>query len=125
MQIKSIPSTPRLLSIGIDSPLRQTDHRTIAREIERASKTGGRVRLVVVMRHYPTLNSAEDLLDDLSFVKLHADRIDRAAIVCDRAWKRTLLALFSLFSGVEMNFFDLSQTEAAAAWCNSSGPLSG
>ena len=125
MQIKSIPSAPRMLTMGIDSPLRHEDHRKIAREIERASKTGGTVRLVVVLRHYPSLNSAEDLLDDLSFVKLHADRIDRAAIVCDRAWKRTLVALFSLFSGVDMAFFDPSQTEAAAAWCNASGSLSG
>jgi hypothetical protein len=104
-----------MLSIRIDTPLNDEDHRVIGRNIEQAAAVGP-VRLIVAMSRYPSLNSAEDLLDDLKFLKLYADRIARAAVIGDRASAQTYLGLFSLFSGVEMAWFDATETEAAADW---------
>lgn len=39
----------------------------------------GTVRIVIVMRHYPTFNSAEDFLDDLRFLRLYEHAIEAVA----------------------------------------------
>jgi hypothetical protein len=118
MQIRQLGSKPPVLSIRIDSPLEEEERREIGEAIERAAAAGP-VRVLVAVPSYPSLNSAEDLLDDLRFLKLYADRIARAAVVSDRAWQRTFAGLFSLFSGVKMEWFDASETKAAAAWLES------
>ena len=77
----------------------------ICSDLSKAAADFGNVKLVIVMKHYRSFNSAEDLYEDLRFVKLYADVIDKAAIVCDKKWKRTWMALFGLFSGVNIRFF--------------------
>jgi hypothetical protein len=84
--------------------------------MERAIETLGRVRLVLVMRHYPSFNSAEDFYFDLRFLRLYDYAIDKVAVVCDRFWKNTWVGIFSLFSGIRMDFFEITQVRQLAQW---------
>ena len=106
----------KVLSLQISSEINDNKFRGICSDIEQAAATLGKVRLLLEFRHYPSLNSAEDLYDDLRFVKLYANCIDKVAILCDKSWKRTWVGLFSAFSGVEIDFFDISEKDELSNW---------
>jgi hypothetical protein len=120
MQTPFIQSEGSLISIHIDSPLTENDQHAVCRCIEEKAEAAGKVRLLLVMKQYPSLNSAEDLFDDLRFVRLTAEHIAKVAVVCDRLWKRTFLGLFSLFCGVNMQFFEIADMQAALTWIKTS-----
>ena len=119
MPFKFFRAVGNILSMQIDSEINEDTFHGICKEIEQAAATFGKVRLLLELKHYPTLNSAEDLYDDLRFVKLYANCIDKVAIVCDKAWKRTWVGLFSVFSGVVMDFFDISEKDELSSWIQS------
>ena len=76
----------------------------------------GPLRLLIVVEHYPSFNSAEDLYEDLRFAKLHAQHIHKMAVVGDRAWKQHWVALFGLFSGIQSDYFAKERVEEAWQW---------
>ena len=116
MPFKYFNVVGNVLFMEIDSEINKDKLNGICNEIEQAAATLGKVRLLLELKHYPSLNSAEDLYDDLRFVKLYANCIDKVAIVCDKTWKRTWVGLFSAFSGVEIGFFDKSEKEELSNW---------
>ena len=75
-----------------------------------------RIRLFIVVKHYRSFSSEEALYEDLRTVKLHADQIDKMAVVGDRPWKHTWVALFGLFSSIETEYFPKEQSNQAWEW---------
>ena len=69
-----------------------------------------------MMDAYPSFNSAESLYEDLRFAKIHANAIDRIAVVGEGTWQETWVALFGLFGGLNMAFFKRSEGEQAKNW---------
>lgn len=84
--------------------------------ITKRSARWGPLRLLVVLDSYPNFNSAEALYEDLRFVKLTAPDLVRVAVVAKEPWKDTWVALFGLFGGLEMAYFQTSAIEAAWQW---------
>jgi hypothetical protein len=108
-----------LLTLEVRSEISKKRFKAICEEMDRAIKALGRVRLILVMRHYPSLNSAEDFFDDLRFLRLYDQAIDKVAVVCDRFWKDTWVGIFSLFSGIRMDFFEIGQVRQLVQWTQS------
>ncbi|MGA6924524.1 MAG: STAS/SEC14 domain-containing protein [Desulfosarcina sp.] len=119
MQLSEFTLTGNLLTLDVRSEIRKPRFDAICRDMDRAVAALGKIRLVVVMRHYPSLNSAEDFYDDLRFLKLYDKAIDKVAVVCDRYWKDTWVGLFSLFSGIRMAFFEMGQVDQVTRWIQS------
>jgi hypothetical protein len=69
-----------------------------------------------VAEHYPSLSSEEALYEDLKFANLYSKNIERMAVVGDRSWKSTWVALFGLFSGFLTNYYDKSEINEALNW---------
>lgn len=88
----------------------------IGRILKDAIDEKGPIRLFLVMEHYANMNSAEALYEDLKFAKLHSDGIERMAVIGDRAWKETWVALFGLFGGIDARYFDATELKAAWEW---------
>jgi hypothetical protein len=116
MRSKYFKVKGNILSVEISSEISDDKFHAICNEIEQLTAAIGKVRLVLIMKHYLSFNSAEDLYYDLRFVKLYANCIDKVAVVCDKTWKQTWLGLFSLFSGVKMEFFNISEINDASNW---------
>ena len=116
MEAPLIKTSGNVLSIRIESELTDLGMKAISSEIEQLAARSGRIRLVLFMKHYASLFSSEALLDDLRFVRLYSDQIDKVAVVSDKSWKRTWIGLFSLFSGVRMEFFDIAEYGLASSW---------
>ena len=85
--------------------------------------SGGKIRLFLIIETHIPSSSPEALLENLQFIKLHADFIDRIAIVGRKGWERTCIGLFSLFGGVEIHYFDRSETALAFKWLQAKKPL--
>ena len=88
----------------------------IVRKIRAIAARHGKARLFLLMEHYTSFNSAEDLYVDLRFARQCSDLIDRMAIVGDRAWKETWVALFGLFGGLDTAYFDMTEAREAIRW---------
>jgi hypothetical protein len=116
MQLSEFTITGNLLTLEIRSEIREARFKAICRDMDLAVAARGRVRLVIVVRHYPSFNSAEDLYDDLRFLRLYEHAIDKVAIVSDRFWKDTWVGIFSLFSGIRMDFFEMTQVKEVTRW---------
>jgi len=119
MQLSEFTGAGNVLTLDVHSEIRATRFKAICRDMDQAVAAVGRFRLVLVMRHYPSLNSAEDLYDDLRFLRLYDHAIDKVAVVCDRFWKDTWVGIFSLFSGIRMDFFEITQVNEVTRWIQS------
>jgi len=54
--------------------------------------------------------------DDFQFGVKHYSDLERIAIVGDRKWEEWMAKLCKPFSKASVNYFDVSQTDAAWAW---------
>lgn len=107
-----------VLGIKISAEISEDEHQQIDALIRNAIAKWGRLRVLIVVKHYPSFNSAEALYEDLRMVKKNAQHIHRMAIVGDRMWKSTWVGLFGLFSGIETHYFQLDQVQEAWQWIN-------
>ena len=117
MQLPKIEKTGRnILTIHIDAAITNTRYRFISQEIEKMTAAVGKIKLILVVKHYASVLSAEDLFEDLRFLKHYSDSISKVAVVSDKLWKRTLVGLFSLFSRVNIQFFEDDQAHLTSNW---------
>lgn len=109
---KNVPGN--IVALKISQEITQKDFDNICRIMESATKNHGKIRLLLVVEHYASLFSAESLYEDLKFAHLYSNSIERMAVVGNRTWKSTWVALFGLFSGFLTNYYD--KTEINEAW---------
>lgn len=105
-----------VLALKISGEITDREHDRLDSLIRESIDKWGALRILVVVKHYASLSSAEALFEDLRMVKRHADHIDRMAVVGDRIWKRTWVGLFGLFSRIETDYYELEQMDAAWQW---------
>lgn len=113
-QLDDIAENIIALKITGEITRRQTDR--ISGIIKKRIAKTGTIRLFVIMQHYASMNSAESICEDLRFAKIYSDYIEKMAIVGDKAWKRTWIALFGLFGGIHCEYFDKAEIEMAVNW---------
>jgi len=116
MRLSEFTAAGNVLTLDVRSEIHAARFKAICRDMDQVVAALGRVRLVLVMRHYPSFNSAEDFYDDLRFLRLYDHAIDKVAVVCDRFWKDTWVGIFSLFSGIHMEFFEMTQVDEVTRW---------
>ena len=105
-----------VLTLEVRSEILRNRFKAICKDMDRAIAALGKLRLVLVIRHYPSFNSAEDFYDDLRFLRIYDHAIEKVAVVCDRFWKETWVGIFGLFSGIPMRYFEMGRPEAVARW---------
>lgn len=112
----------QVLAINITGEITDAEHRRIDRLLSARIERWGRIRILLTVKHYPSLSSAEALYEDLRMIKLHRDGIERMAVVGDRPWKSTWVGLFGLFSRLETEYFDWDSIDAAWRWISEGVP---
>ena len=106
----------RVLAIKITGEITDREHDHLHRTIKAHIAAWGNIRILLTAIQYPCFNSAEALYEDLRTVKLNSDHIERLAVVGDRPYKGTWVALFGLFSGLETDYFEMDHIEDAWQW---------
>jgi hypothetical protein len=84
-QIKTIRNN--VLAIKITGEITEYEHDRLDHLILESIAEWKRIRIFVMIKHYPSFNSAEALYEDLRMVKKHSSHIERMAVVGDRQWK--------------------------------------
>lgn len=59
---------------------------------------------------------AHALWDDIKFSTTHCTKIQRIALVGDKAWEKGMAAVCKPFTMAKVRYFDASELEAAKAW---------
>lgn len=94
---------------------RQT--RALSRMLQESiAAAGGRVRLLLSIDTPAPARSPEMLFENLQFLRLHAESIEKIAIIGSKAWERTSVGLFGLFGGIDIGYFDRSEAVEAVRW---------
>ena len=105
-----------VLAIKISGEITETEHNQLECLISESIAEWKSIRILIVVKHYASFNSAEALYEDLRMVKKYSRHIARMAVVGDRLWKRTWVGLFGLFSGIETDYFEMDQIDTAYQW---------
>lgn len=113
-QIEGFPEN--IVALHISGEITKTQFTRISDILKTRIERTGRIRLLLAMRHYASMNSAEAICEDLRFAKVFSDSIDRMAVIGDKAWKRTWIGIFGLFSGIQSEYFDTSEIQTAVNW---------
>lgn len=109
-----IPENTPVVEIG--NEITKKMRKEITGVLEKRIKEAGSVRLFIITEDYPTMNNAESLYFDLGFAKQYAHGIERMVVVGKGEWKKTWIALFGLFGGIETEYFERSEIESAWKW---------
>jgi hypothetical protein len=117
-QIKNVPEN--IVALKIREEITQKDFEEISLIMDHAIKNSGTIRLLLVVEHYASYFSRASLYEDLKFAHIYSNNIERMAVVGDRAWKSTWVALFGLFSGFPAYYFDKTEIDEALKWLKES-----
>jgi hypothetical protein len=105
-----------ILGLSIREGLSDKENEELVHLLVQTEKDSGKIRLLLILENYPMADSAEALYEDLNFVKQSADKIERMAVVGDKAWQDTWIALFGLFGGLDTSYFEPSDADRAVNW---------
>ena len=117
-QMKNVPGN--IVALTMNGEITEKDLENISSILDEAIKKYGSISLLLIVEHYETYFSSASLYEDLKFAHLHSENIERMAVVGDRAWKSTWVALFGLFSGFSAQYFDKSEMNEAWNWLQQS-----
>jgi hypothetical protein len=106
----------KIVTVELDTPVSDKESARLAGLLERRIAGSGKIRLLLFLKGYPARDAAEALFEDIEFINPHARKIERMAVVGDRAWQDTWTAIFGLFAHVETTYFDASEGKEAARW---------
>jgi len=113
---QKIYTTNNIVTLKIDAEINDRKYKKISNVFDNQISKFGKIRVFLVVDHYPSLNSAESLYYDMRVIKVYAGQIVKIAIVCDRTWKKTWIALFGLFAKIRIEYFDKSEYKNAWKW---------
>jgi hypothetical protein len=120
-----IQKTGEVLTIKLFDRMIDRHTRELSRMLQRhITESGGNLRLLLALEARFPVSSPEALFESFQFIKLHADFIERVAVVGRREWQRTCSGLLGLFGGVTLQYFDQSEIREAVQWllAEPSGP---
>lgn len=96
-----IHNSNNIIVLKIIAEVTDKEYKKITHVIDDQISKFGIIRFFIIVDHYPSLNRAESLYYDLRFIRIYADKIKKIAVVCDKTWEETWIAIFGLFADPE------------------------
>lgn len=112
-------SKDKVIGIHILGEITKKQKKQISETLEEKITAFGNIRLLLVIDP-AGVSDHESLLEEMNFVKLFSDKVERLAVVGDRVWEKTWIALFGLFARIPSEYFDRSQIKTAWHWIETS-----
>ena len=120
--VKTVPEpridrAGRIVSIRFFDRMLDRETRRLSRKLQRQIiAAGGKVRLLLAIDTARPGTGPGALFQGLQFLKLHADHIERIALLGRKGRESTYVGLFSLFSGIDMAYFSTDEGIRAVRW---------
>jgi hypothetical protein len=105
-----------IVSLELTAGLSDREKKRLSEFLASNIEESGKIRLLLFLKGYPARDTAESLFEDINFVRVHADDIEKMAVVRERAWQDTWVGVFGLFGRMETAYFDYSEKEKATNW---------
>lgn len=112
-QLKS--DSPKVLGFKMSGKLHDEDYKTFVPMIDEAASKQGKVRLLAQFHDFHGWDM-HALWDDIKFSTTHCTKIERIALVGEKAWEKWMAKVCKPFTMAKIKYFDASQIAAAWAW---------
>lgn len=101
-------------------PLSRDDFAAIAKQIDPAIESNGRVDgLIIKTRTFPAWESLGDLIEHFRFIRDHHRAIDRVALVTDKPLAQVFPAIAGHFVSADVRQFNFDDIADAVRWMDS------
>jgi hypothetical protein len=114
--IEPIPQMPdKVMGFKMSGKLHDEDYKTFVPMVDSAIAKDGKVRILAQFHDFHGWD-ARALWDDIKFSTTHCTKIERIALVGEKAWEKGMAAVCKPFTMAKVRYFDSSEVEAAKAW---------
>ncbi|MBX3412009.1 MAG: STAS/SEC14 domain-containing protein [Pirellulales bacterium] len=114
--IETLPtSSDRVLAFKMSGKLHDEDYKTFVPLVDEAIAKHGKVRMLAQFHDFHGWD-AKALWDDIKFSTTHCTKIERIALVGEKAWEKWMAQVCKPFTMAKIRYFDASQLGDAQAW---------
>ena len=114
--IEQLPeSSPKVLGFKMSGKLHDEDYKKFVPLVDDAIAKQGKVRILAQFHDFHGWD-AHALWDDIKFSTTHCTKIERIALVGEKAWEKGMAAVCKPFTMAKIRYFDSSELSAAEAW---------
>jgi len=104
-----------VLGFRMSGKLHDEDYKTFVPLVDQAIAKDGKVRILAEFHDFHGWD-AHALWDDIKFSTTHCTKIERIALVGEKAWERGMASVCKPFTMAEIEYFDADQIDEAKAW---------
>ena len=112
-QLSDMP--PKTLGFKLSGKLHDEDYKTFVPAVDAAVAEQGKVRMLAVFHDFHGWD-AKALWDDIKFSTTHCTKIERIALVGEKAWEKGMAAVCKPFTMAKIQYFDAADIAKAKAW---------
>jgi hypothetical protein len=114
--IEQLPlNSETTLGFKMSGKLHDEDYKTFVPLVDAAVAKHGKVRMLAWFHDFHGWD-LHALWDDIKFSTTHCTKIDRIAMVGDKAWEKWMAKVCKPFTMAKIRYFESSQLDAAKAW---------
>jgi hypothetical protein len=114
--IEQIPqSSEKILGFKISGKLHDEDYKNFVPVIDAAAAKQGTIRLLAQFNDFHGWD-LHALWDDIRFSTTHYTKIERIALVGDKAWEKWMAKVCKPFTMAKIKYFGLSEIDSAKEW---------
>src|SRR6516164_3450642 len=99
----------------LSGKLHDEDYKKFVPLVDDAIARSGKVRLLALFHDFHGWD-LHALWDDIKFSTTHCTKIERVALVGDKAWEKWMAAVCKPFTMAKVRYFDIAEVGAAEAW---------
>jgi hypothetical protein len=105
----------KMLGFKMSGKLHDEDYKKFVPLVDAAIAKDGKVRILAQFHDFHGWD-AHALWDDIKFSTTHCTKIERIALVGEKKWEEWMAKVCKPFTMAKINYFDVSQIDAAKAW---------
>jgi hypothetical protein len=114
--IEQMPSSSdRVLAFKMSGKLHDEDYKHFVPAVDAVAARHERVRLLAQFHDFHGWD-LHALWDDIKFSATHCDKIERVALVGDKAWEKWMASVCKPFTLAKVRYFDTADIESAKTW---------
>ncbi len=107
--------SPKTLAFKMSGKLHDEDYKKFVPLVDDAIAKSGKVRLLAQFHDFHGWD-AHALWDDIKFSTTHCTKIERIALVGEKTWEKWMATVCKPFTMAKVQYFDVSQLDAAKKW---------
>jgi hypothetical protein len=105
----------KAIGFRLSGKLHDEDYKTFVPLVDAAVADEGKIRLLAWFHDFHGWD-AHALWDDTRFATTHCTKIERIALVGEKAWEQWMAKVCKPFTMAQIKYFDASEIDEAWAW---------